>query len=70
MHSLARNHALVDGNERVGFTADVLLLKRNDISITFGEDEAYDLVIAVAEGRLGVREIAAVLAAWNQPASR
>ena len=58
-------HSLVDGNERVGFTAAVLLLRRNDLRLSFGEDEAYDLVIAVAEGRLEVPEIAAVLAVWG-----
>lgn len=69
LHSLVRNHALVDGNKRVGFTAAVLLLRRNDVAVAFGEDEAYDLVIAVAEGRLDVPDIAAVLAAWGQAAA-
>ena len=64
LHSLVRNHALVDGNKRVGFTCGVLFLRKNDISISFGEDEAYDTVIAVAEGRLEVPEIAAALSGW------
>lgn len=66
MHSLVRNHALVDGNKRLGFTAGVLLLRRNGIDLHFEEDEAYDLVIAVAEGRLDVPEIAARLQDWGQ----
>ena len=66
MHGLVRNHALVDGNKRLGFTASVLLLYRNGIEITFHEDEAYDLVIAVAEGRLDVPEIAQSLHRWRQ----
>ena len=54
---------------RVGFTAAVLLLRRNDVAVGFGEDEAYDLVIAVAEGRLDVPDVAAALAAWGQAAA-
>lgn len=67
LHSLVRNHALVDGNKRVGFTSTVLFLHRNDVSLAFEEDEAYDLVIAVAEGRLDVPEIAAALERWAGP---
>jgi len=66
MQSLVRNHALVDGNKRVGFTAAVLLLFKNGVTLTFGEDEAYDLVIAVAEGRLDVPDIAAALEGWGR----
>jgi death-on-curing protein len=66
MHSLARNHALVDGNKRLGLTASVLLLHKNGVSLSFGEDEMYDLVIPVAEGRLDVPEIAESLRRWGQ----
>ncbi len=66
LHSLVRNHGLVDGNKRVGFTAGILLLHKNGIDVTFEEDDAYDLVIAVAEGRLDVPEIAEKLRGWAQ----
>ena len=62
--SLVGNHALVDGNKRVGFTCTVLFLRKNDVLLAFEEDEAYDFVIAVAERRLDVPEAAAVLQAW------
>ena len=65
LHSLVRNHALVDGNKRLGITAAALLLHRNGIELTFAEDDAYDLVIAVAEGRLDVPEIAESLQSWG-----
>ena len=65
--SLVGNHALVDGNKRVGFTCAVLLLRRNDVHVAFDEDDAYDTVIAVAEGGIrDVHELAAVLARWAQ----
>jgi len=63
--SLVGNHALVDGNKRVGFTCTMLFLRKNDIDLSFGEDEAYDFVIAVAERRINeVAEAAAVLQGW------
>lgn len=65
MHSLVRNHALVDGNKRIGLTACALLLFKNDITLVFGQDEMYDLVLAVAEGRVDVPDIAASLQRWS-----
>ncbi|MCY7366135.1 MAG: type II toxin-antitoxin system death-on-curing family toxin [Frankiaceae bacterium] len=65
LHSLVRNHALVDGNKRLGITAAALLLHRNGIELTLDEDETYDLVIAVAEGRLDVPGIAESLHSWG-----
>ncbi len=64
LHSLVRNHGLVDGNKRVGFGACILLLHKNRIGVSFEEDDAYDLVIAVAEGKLDVPEIAEKLRGW------
>ena len=66
LHSLVRNHALVDGNKRLGWTAMVVFCDINGTWIEAAEDEAYDLVIAVAEGRLDVPEIAASLHRWAQ----
>jgi death-on-curing protein len=66
MHSLVRNHALVDGNKRLGLTASVLFLHKNGVALSFAEDGMYDLVIAVAEGRLDVPEIAESLRCWGQ----
>ena len=50
--SLVGNHALVDGNKRVGFTCVVLFLHKNAVHLSFGEDSAYEFVIAVAERRI------------------
>lgn len=71
MLSLVGNHALVDGNKRMGLTCAVLLLRKNDVSVFFEEDDAYDTVIAIAERRLvDVSEVAAVLARWAAAAGR
>ena len=58
-HSLARNHALVDGNKRLALAATIAFLGINGHRLTLSNDEAYDLVIAVATGALDdVAEIA------------
>jgi len=63
LHSLARNHALVDGNKRLALAATVAFLGINGLRLTLTNDEAHDLVIAVATGALDeVAPIAAVLA--------
>jgi death-on-curing protein len=64
LHSLARNHALVDGNKRLALAATVAFLGINGHRLTFTNDEVYDFVIAVATGELDeVSEIAAVIRA-------
>lgn len=62
MQSIARNHALVDGNKRLTLAAAIAAYGLNGWKFTVTNDEAYDLVIAVATGALTeVAEIAARL---------
>ena len=52
LHSVASNHGLVDGNKRLALAATIALLGINGWRLTLTNDEAYDLVIAVASGEL------------------
>ena len=52
LHSIARNHALVDGNKRLGLAAVIAFYGLNGFRLTMTNDEAYDLVVAVAAGEL------------------
>jgi death-on-curing protein len=62
LHSLARNHALVDGNKRLALAALIAFYGLNGRRLTLTNDQAYDLVITVAAGELdSVEDIAAVL---------
>ena len=62
-HSIARNHALVDGNKRLALAAVMAFLGLNGYRLTLTEDEAYDLIMAVASGDIDdVAEIEQVLA--------
>ena len=68
LHSLARNHALVDGNERLALAATIAFLGVNGRRLTLSNDEAHDLVIAVATGELDdVPGLAARLRAGSAP---
>lgn len=64
LHSLARNHALIDGNKRLGLAAVIAFHGLNGRRLTLTNDQAYDLVMKVAAGELDqVGEIAAILQA-------
>ncbi len=68
LHSLARNHALVDGNKRLALATTIAFLGTNGLQLTLTNDQAYDLVIAVATGSLDdVTSIAGVLRANTEP---
>ena len=62
LHSVARNHALIDGNKRLALTSVIAFYGLNGRRLTLTNDAAYELVMAVAAGELdSVEEIAAVL---------
>ena len=64
--SLARNHALVDGNKRFAWTACRTFLAINGQWISAPEDDRFDLVIRVATGAEGdITAIAEQLRAWS-----
>lgn len=58
LHSLARNHALVDGNKRLAWLASVVFLALNGRTVELSDDEAFELVMEASQGRLDVAEIA------------
>lgn len=66
LHSLAGNHPLVDGNERLAWLAVWTFLDLNGHPPLTTDDEVVDFVLAVAAGELTeVSEIAARLATWS-----
>ena len=52
LHSLARNHALVDDNKRLALAGTIACLGVNGMRFRLSNDEAHDLILAVAEGEL------------------
>jgi len=68
LHSLARNHALVDGNKRLALAGVIAFYGVNGLRLTLTNDEAYELIMAVADGMLDdVGEIASRLAHATKP---
>jgi death-on-curing protein len=68
LHSLANNHALVDGNKRLALAGTIAFLGVNGRRLTLTNDEAYDLVMSVAAGGLDdISTIAATLRTGSQP---
>jgi death on curing protein len=65
LHSLARNHPLVDGNKRLAWLATYVFLAKNGVVLDPTDDDAYGLVVAVAAGTIDdVGDIAEALASF------
>lgn len=59
LQSVVNNHALVDGNKRLGWLATAVFLELNGQSVAEAtNDRVYELVMAVAAGDPDVAEIA------------
>jgi death on curing protein len=65
LESIARNHPLVDGNKRLAWVSVVVFFGINGVALRAPEDPAYELIVAVAEGRLPYPGVAARLAGWT-----
>ena len=63
MHSVVKNHALVDGNKRLGWLVTAVFLEINGVVVTHHvhNDAVYDFVIDVTTGRDDVPGIASRL---------
>jgi death-on-curing protein len=51
VESLVRNHALVDGNKRLGFISCMLFLHMNGRRLLVDQDEAYNFIVEIASGQ-------------------
>jgi death on curing protein len=68
LHSVARNHALVDGNKRLALATVIGFHGLNGRRLTLTNDQVYDLVMNVAAGQLDDADaIAAILPNATQP---
>jgi death on curing protein len=70
LQSIVSNHALVDGNKRLGWLATAVFLELNGIVITTAaNDDVYDLVIDVASHTTSIDDLAARLVGLLPPAA-
>ena len=61
LHSLVRNHALVDGNERLAWSACRIFHLINGRDLAYSVDDAERMMLSAAKGDLDVANIAAWL---------
>jgi death-on-curing protein len=67
LHSLACNHALVDGNKRLAWAACAVFLGVNGQRPHATQDDVVDLVVSVADSTVtDVEKIAERLALWSR----
>lgn len=58
LQSIVGNHALVDGNKRLGWLATAVFLELNGASVSrAGNHDVYELVMEVASSRLDLAQI-------------
>lgn len=70
LQSVVNNHALVDGNKRLGWLATAVFLEINDASVAHAtNDQVFDLVWAVAATTPTIDEIARRLEQLHRPHS-
>jgi death-on-curing protein len=61
LHSLARNHALVDGNKRLAWSATRIFCLMNGFDLVMSVDDAEAMVLGAASGDMDVPKIASQL---------
>jgi death-on-curing protein len=68
LHSMLRNHSLLDGNRRTAWLLCALFFDLNGYRERYDEDAMFDLILATATGKVeDVGEIATRLADWFVP---
>jgi len=64
MHSLASNHTLVDGNKRLTWSCGRLFAMLNDMDFEVDIDEAEEVIVALASGKLDAKKLAPIIERW------
>ncbi len=66
LESILKNHALVDGNEHLGWLAIAVFYDISGLGLFMSDDEAYDMVIALASSNISHEEVAKKLQSWQK----
>ena len=54
---LVRNHAMLDGNKRLGAHTMLVFLALNGCELSYSQKELSDVILALASGDIGEKEI-------------
>ncbi len=62
LYHLAKNHPFVDGNKRTAYGAMETFLRLNGYNLDLSNQEAYNMVMQVAQGEMTKEELSSFLA--------
>ncbi len=54
---LVKNHAMIDGNKRLGAHVMLVFLALNGYELAYNQNELSDIILALASGKVGAEEI-------------
>ncbi len=54
---LVKNHAMVDGNKRLGAHVMLVFLALNGYELSYKQKELSDIILALASGKIGAEDI-------------
>ncbi len=58
-YGLVKNHAMLDGNKRIGAHTMLVFLEVNEYKLNYTQKELSDLILDVADGKQGYEDILA-----------
>ena len=70
MHSVIKNHALVDGNKRTAWSLIYFFLYINDVGHTMNDDQGFDLVLGLATDKYTFEQAAEIIGRHLVPLKR
>lgn len=61
MHSVIKNHSMIDGNKRTAWQLSVTFMFLNGFQHDFDEDEAFDLILGMATDNYNIEQAAKII---------
>lgn len=56
-YGLIKNHAMVDGNKRIGVHTMLVFLALNGIELAYSQEELYTIILAIAADQAGLEDL-------------
>lgn len=66
LYHIAKNHPFLDGNKRTAFGAMEAFLRLNGHNLSFSDEQAYQIVLQVAQGEIDKEELTSLLKQYIQ----
>jgi len=56
-YGIVKNHAMIDGNKRLGTHVMLVFLAINGIELVYSQRELYEEILAIASGEIGYKHL-------------